>query len=116
MSENQVEIRYAIKYPFLKGKDNMKILDKIHSVYETDSILIGTVEERTKELRERTFSIFDKTKSRRHPITELDEPIAHYMQENPYAQTRELAEDFHVNKGTIKKNFKRTTSYDGTEL
>lgn len=94
----------------------MQILEKIHSAYGTDSVSIRTVEERTKELREGTFSIFDKTKSRRPPITELDEPIAHYMQENPYAQTRELAEHFHVNKGTIKNNFKRTTSYDGTEL
>ena len=36
MSENQVEIRSVIKYLFLKGKDNMKILEKIHSVYGTD--------------------------------------------------------------------------------
>ena len=60
------------------------------------------------------FRFAIKTKSRRPPTTELD--VAHYMKENPYAQTRELAEHFHVNKGTIKKNFKRTTSYDGTEL
>ena len=84
----------------------MQILEKIHSVYGTDSVSMRMVEERTKELREVAFSIFDKTKSRRPPITELDEPIAHYMQQNPYAQTRELAEHFHVNEGTIKTNCK----------
>ena len=91
MSEKQVEILSMIKYLFLKGKDNMQIFEKIHSVYGIDSVSIRTVEERTKELREGTFSIFDKTKTRRPLITELDELIAHYMQENPYAQTRELA-------------------------
>ena len=103
MSEEQIEIRSVISFLFKQNKDNKEIYTEIQNTYGPESIAFRTVEERTKELREGTFSILDKNRSGRPEITELDEPISLYMQENPYAQTRELAEHFHVNKATIKK-------------
>ena len=76
----EIEIWNVIKYLFMKGKDNIQILEEIYSAYWTKSMVLCTVEETTIELLEGTFSIFRKIKQWKTPITELDEPITYYIQ------------------------------------
>lgn len=83
--------------------DNEDIFNEIQATYGQNSIALRTVQKKTKALREGTFSIFDKERSGRPEIDHLDQPISEYLDENPYAQTRELAEHFKVDKATIKK-------------
>lgn len=102
MEEKHIELRSVIKFLWLNHHSNQEILDYLHSTYGKDCITERNVQKHTKELREGNFSIFDKERSGRPEITELDEAFSQIMEEEPYINTAELARRFEKSKETIK--------------
>lgn len=102
MEEKYIELRSVIKFLWLNHYSNQDITAKLHETYGEGCITERNVQKHTKELREGKFSIFDKERSGRPEITELDARISQIMEDEPYIKTSELAKMCAVNKETIK--------------
>ena len=102
MNENKVEIRAAIKFLFSKGFDNNQTLSEIQSVYGNDCITLRGIQKRRLQFEAGNYSIFDKPREGRPPITQYDNEILDMLQEDPFIKTREIAEHFDIDKNTVK--------------
>ena len=71
--------------------NNEDIYSEIINTYNSESISLWAVEKRTKDLKEGNSSIFDKPRSGRPKINDLDEPIQQLLSENTYMITNILA-------------------------
>ena len=103
MDENLIEIRAVINFLWKKNMNNEAIFSEIINTYGPESISLRAVEKRTKDLRDRNSSIFDKPRSGRPKMNDLDEPIQQLLTEDPYISTNMLAEKLQVAKQTVKR-------------
>ena len=102
MNENKVEIRAAIKFLFSKWFDNVETLSEIQSIYGDDCITLRGIQKRRLQFEAGNYSIFDKPREGRPPITKYDNEILDMLQEDPFIKTREIAEHFNIDKNTVK--------------
>ena len=102
MNEKKVEIRAVLKFLFSKKYDNKTVLSEIQSVYGDDGVSLRTVQRQRQNYDNGTFSIFDKNRSGRPPITQYDGQISELLKENPYIKTKEIAQKFSIDKNTVK--------------
>ena len=73
MNEKKVEIRAAMKFLFLKGFDNVKTLSELQSVYGDNCVSLRSIQKRRQQFDAGNYSIFDKPRQGRPPITKYDE-------------------------------------------
>lgn len=102
MDEKSIEVRAVLKYLILKGNDNDEILDELHDVYGEDCISLRTIQGRRKSIADGTFSILDKPRSGRPPITQFDDKIENMLSEDPSISAKTIAEKLNISRATVK--------------
>ena len=97
------ELRCVIKFLWLGGKSNKDIVDEMYRVYGDGCISLRTVQKWTCRFKNWEISIEDRERSGRPKNTELRVDVKAFIDEDPFASAREIANILGCDKDTVIK-------------
>ena len=100
---DDMETSLIIRFLWRQKKSNTCIHSEMNQVDAMPTISLRTIQKWTSRFNNGELSVMDTPRSGRPKNLELRESIQSYINENPYASAREIAETIECSKTTVSK-------------
>jgi histone-lysine N-methyltransferase SETMAR len=100
---SEIETRVVIKFLWRQGKTNKQIHAEMMAVEDFPELSLRTIQKWTQRFNENNLSLEDTPRSGRPKDERIRTRIAEYMDHEPYASAREIANHLECDKNTVTK-------------